>query len=64
MLSITGIQRQNPLGWRKIGGRGLKIVRLINQDHGYSNPHLVYELYEISLADELNKLLNNEIEFS
>ena len=52
--------KENQLTWKKIGGRGLKIVRLTDQDCGYDNPHLVQEPYVHSLANELKKLLNEQ----
>jgi acyl-coenzyme A synthetase/AMP-(fatty) acid ligase/thioesterase domain-containing protein/acyl carrier protein len=52
--------KENQLGWEKVGGRNLKIVRLTDQDSGYSNPHLVHEPYVKSLADALSALLNDQ----
>ena len=52
--------KENQLGWKKIGGRGLRIVQLNDQDSGYSDPHLVHEPYVYSLANELTKLLNEQ----
>jgi len=51
--------KENELGWKKIGGRGLRIVRLANHDSADSNAHLVHKPYVNSLADELTKLLND-----
>jgi hypothetical protein len=52
--------KENQLPWKKIGGRGLKIVRLTDQDCGYDNPHLVQEPYVHSLADQLTHLINDQ----
>jgi amino acid adenylation domain-containing protein len=59
MLLVCLTVRENQLGWKKIAGRGLKILRLPDQDNEYGNPHLIHEPYVQSLAVELTKLLDD-----
>ena len=60
MVLICLDVRENQLGWKKIGGRGLTIVQLNHQDSGHSNPHLIDEPYVQGLADELRNLLDGQ----
>jgi len=60
MTLICLAVKENQLGWKKIGGRALTIVRLTDQDGGYSNPHLVHEPYVKNLADEMSALLSDQ----
>jgi len=59
MVLICLAVRENQLGWKKIGGQGLTIVQLRDQDSGVSNPHLIEEPYVQTLAEEMKKLLDD-----
>jgi amino acid adenylation domain-containing protein len=61
MVLICVEVRKNQLGWKKIGGNGLKIVQLNRRDDEYGNFHLIEVPFVQSLADELNKLLEARV---